>query len=57
MQLEDLKKLQQQIQSQQSQSQEIKAPPKSTEVKKTVRRKLVAKRRSPRNSEKIAAHE
>lgn len=52
MQLEDLKKLQQQIQSQQ-----IQPSPKSTEVKKIVRRKPVAKRQSTRTSKKVTPHE
>lgn len=57
MQLEDLKKLQQQIQSQQPQLQQIQPPSKSTEVKKTARRKPVAKRQSMRSSKKVTAHE
>lgn len=57
MQLEDLKKLQQQIQLQQSQFEEINPSKTSTEVKKTVRRKPVAKRQSPRTSKKVTAHE
>ena len=52
MQLEDLKKLQQQIQSQQ-----IQPSPKSTEVKKIVRRKPVAKHQSTGSSKKVTAHE
>ena len=57
MQLEDLKKLQQQIQLQQSQAQQIQPPSTSADLKKTVRRKPVAKRQSTRTSKKVTAHE
>lgn len=57
MQLEDLKKLQQQIQLQQSQTQQIQPPSTSADLKKTVRRKPVAKRQSTRTSKKVTAHE
>lgn len=57
MQLEDLKKLQQQIQSQQNQPQEIQPQKKSAEVKKVVRRTPAAKRQSKSTSKKVKTNE
>ena len=57
MQLEDLKKLQQQIQLQQSQFQEIHPEKKSVQVKKLVSRKSATKRQSTRTSKKVTPHE